>query len=277
MDTAAAAWIVPSQIIFYEAPAAVELDMSGIARYMGAMLPDVRVKVRPSFVTSFLDRIPRESRGDALRRLARRFAELRIKSPTTRQQTLPVLPLELKYELKRLTSSQPPYGIPYHGEGLMGLMQELLSESERHLSFVHIIFTNQLFCTWGQDRYHLRVALFGSPNLLSTTGLVEAPAKPREFYLLKNQYAALGMPDAVVELEEQLGDRVLRHGDHRLTEVMKGYVMQAFLYQVTGDAFCEDSRCRLFNAHWQEDMIRAQLEGTEFCERHQGILEKMGK
>jgi hypothetical protein len=158
----------------------------------------------------------------------------------------------------------------------MRLLRELLPQHERGLSFLHIVFTNQLLGTWGEGRYHLRAAVFGFPGLLSTTGLVEAPAKPREFYVLKQQYAAMGMPDAVVELEQELGERVLRHGDPRLTEVMKGYVMQALFYHVTGDPFCEDRGCRLYNAHWQEEVIGAQLGGAyQLCPRHQGLLDEM--
>ena len=69
---------------------------------------------------------------------------------------------------------------------------------------------------------------------------------------------------------------VLRHDDPRLTEAMKGYVMQALFYHVTGDPFCEDRGCRLYNAHWQEEVIGAQLGGAyQLCPRHQGLLDEM--
>jgi hypothetical protein len=139
-----------------------------------------------------------------------------------------------------------------------------------------VVFTNQLLATWDDGRYHLRVAVFGFPSLLSTTGLVEAPAKPREFYVIKQQYAALGMHDAIGELERELGKRMLMHEDPRLTEVVKGYVMQALFYHLTGDPFCEDKGCRLFNAHWQEEVIEAQLSGDcQFCPRHQSMLDEL--
>jgi hypothetical protein len=43
----------------------------------------------------------------------------------------------------------------------------------------------------------------------------------------------------------------------------------------TGEAFCDKTECRLFNAHWQKDLIYSQLENGKLCERHQKILEKM--
>ncbi|MEK7281374.1 MAG: DUF6775 family putative metallopeptidase, partial [Chloroflexota bacterium] len=146
---------------------------------------------------------------------------------------------------------------------------------ERGLRHLHLVFTNQLLATWEGDRHHLRVAVFGFPCLISTAGLVEAPAKPREYYLLKQQYAALGMADAaVIGLEQELQDRILRYDDPRMTEVMKGYAMQALFYHLSGDPFCADPQCRLFNAHWQEEVIAAQLKSGRFCPAHQGKIEE---
>jgi hypothetical protein len=262
--------------MLYSEPAAPEVDAPELARYLKEQLPGLTVEVRPPLVASYLERLEPGDRDSALSRLAQGFAGLKIRNPMVREQDFPILPGEVAYEGRRLTSPRPPFGILYHGEGAMRLLWGLLPHQERGLSFLHIVFTNQLLGTWGEGRYHLRAAVFGVPSLLSTTGLVEAPAKPREFYLLKQQYAAMGMPDAVVELEQEMGERVLRHGDPHLTEVMKGYVMQALFYHVTGDPFCEDRGCRLYNAHWQEEVIGAQLKGAyQFCPRHQGLLDEL--
>jgi hypothetical protein len=49
--------------------------------------------------------------------------------------------------------------------------------------------------------------------------------------------------------------------------------MQAVVYLVSGEAFCDDPECRLFNAHWQAELIRAQLTGErEYCARHENLL-----
>jgi hypothetical protein len=263
-------------VLLYAEPAAPELNTAELASYLREQLPRLRVGVRPSLVASCLEGPPSGEKEAVLSRLAQGFAGLKIRDPMARGQDFPVLPGEVEYERRRLTSPRPTFGLLYHGEGAMHLLRELLPQSERGLAFLHIVFTNQLLGTWGEGRYHLRAAVFGFPSLLSTTGLVEAPAKPREFYVLKQQYAALGMPDAVVELEQDLGERVLRHGDPRLTEVMKGYVMQALFYHATGDPFCEDKGCRLYNAHWQEEVMGAQLKGDyQFCARHQGLLDEL--
>ena len=266
----------PTSAFIYPEPAAPEVDAAELARYLKEQLPTLRVEVRLPLLAFYLGGLPSEERGRALDRLAQGFARLKIKNPLARKQDFPVLPGEANYERRRLTSPQPPFGLLYHGEGAMRLLGDLLPPQERNLSFLHIVFNCLLLGTWGEGRYHLRAAVYGFPSLISTTGVVEAPAKPRQFYILKQQYTALGMPDAVVELEAELGERVLRHSDPRLTEVMKGYVMQALFYHVAGDPFCEDRGCRLYNAHWQEEVIGAQLRSAyQFCPRHQGLLDQM--
>ena len=83
------------------------------------------------------------------------------------------------------------------------------------------------------------------------------------------------MPDAIAEMDEKFAGTFLTHDDERLTEVAKGYVMQAVFYRLTGEAFCDDAGCRLYDAHWQEEMLRAQLGEPEFCERHREVIEEL--
>ncbi len=120
-------------------------------------------------------------------------------------------------------------------------------------------------------RYHARTSVYGFPSIISTTGLVEAPAKAREYYLLKQQYEMVGKD--IQAVKEQFTGTFIDYEDERLTEVIKGYAMQAVFYALSGDPFCEDRGCRLFNAHWQAELIFAQLDsGYEFCPRHGDIL-----
>ena len=50
--------------------------------------------------------------------------------------------------------------------------------------------------------------------------------------------------------------------------------MQAVFFAITGNAFCDDPCCRLFNAHWQAEMLAAQLEGPDYCASHRQALER---
>jgi hypothetical protein len=68
-------------------------------------------------------------------------------------------------------------------------------------------------------------------------------------------------------------EKWLRPDDPRTTEVLKGYLAQAIFYYMTGEPFCEERECRLFNAHWQEDLLHAQLDGgSDLCAKHERML-----
>jgi hypothetical protein len=188
------------------------------------------------------------------------------------------LPGEVEFERKLLQDpSLRLIGVFYDGFRLQAVFRELLPMDEFSVKHAHIIFTNRLFGTFdeGDRRYHARVSVYGFPSIISTTGIVEAPAKPREFYLLKQQYAALGGDVPLEALKEKFRGRFIDYDDERLTEVMKGYVMQAIFYHVFGDPFCGKISCRLYNSHWQEEVIESQLKAREreFCDHHQEMLE----
>jgi hypothetical protein len=111
-------------------------------------------------------------------------------------------------------------------------------------------------------RYHARVSVYGFPSLISITGLVLAPARDREFYLSQR----LGVPSR---------DKTpyLEHNDCRLGEALKGYLLQAIFYYMIGNPFCERKDCRLFNAHWQKELIEAQLlPSADLCLEHKKFL-----
>ncbi|MFN3550645.1 MAG: DUF6775 family putative metallopeptidase, partial [Endomicrobiia bacterium] len=112
--------------------------------------------------------------------------------------------------------------------------------------------------------------IYSFPSIISTTGIVEAPAKPKEFYLKKR----LGFD--IYTLKEEFKNRFIDYNDPRMTEVMKGYVLQAIFFHMTGNPFCEDKNCRLYNAHWQQEVIQAQLNTkNEFCDKHKKIIEQI--
>ncbi len=138
---------------------------------------------------------------------------------------------------------------------------------------VHIIFTGLLTCTFSEDdwRYHARAVICGTPSIISTTGIIEAPAKPREFYV--SQFGR----DAN-SLKKRLAGRFIDYGDRRMTEVATGYVLQALFFFVTGgEPFCESDSCRLYNAHWQEDLIRTQVENPALCLKHRSLANKFSR
>jgi len=242
------------------------LDIGGIVEYLGDKLSKAEVEVRGNpfaFCTE-------ESLS-----YARKLASIKIQD-ANRKIVPEHEPLygELSYEKRRILGKTKAFGVLYDGFQLQRVFLGLIAQEECSLEVVHIFFTNRLFATWDESnkRYHARTSVYGIPSVISTTGLIEAPAKPREYYLLKQRYEMLGKD--LLELKEKFQGSFIDYEDERLTEVAKGYVMQAVFYFLTGDPFCQDKGCRLYNAHWQEELIFAQLEsGYEFCGQHARILD----
>ena len=112
----------------------------------------------------------------------------------------------------------------------------------------------------------------GNPAIISTTGIVEAPAKPRRYYLEKLTEALF---EQNRETDTKYKGEFLEHHDPRTSDVIEGYLLQAIFYHETGDIFCEQKNCRLYNAHWQEDLLFSQLENKGFCNRHLKILNEL--
>ncbi len=253
------------KVLLYDEGADPKLNMEETAEYLRGKLPRVAVEIRAPFPRFGLEK---------QRELAGWLAAIKIPD-VTRKMTVEQEPLygEIEYELSLIQGITRAFGVIYDGFQLVRRFSELIAPAERDFALVHIFFTNRLFVTWGAKdmRYHARTSVYGFPSLISTTGLVEAPAKQREYYLLKQQYEMLGKD--IQEVKEKFTGSFIDYEDERLTEVVKGYAMQAVFYALSGDPFCEDRGCRLFNAHWQAELIFAQLEsGYEYCQRHGDIL-----
>lgn len=150
----------------------------------------------------------------------------------------------------------------------------------------HIILTSRLFatpdeshpCAQGrgeQKRLHIRAAIFGFPSVISTSGIVEGPAKPKEYYLYKQKYAQLGAWEREeAKIKQKLKGRFIDFQDKRMSEVLKGYIAQALFFYISGEPFCVNKSCRLYNAHWQEELITSQVKSAKFCPKHQNLLKE---
>jgi len=258
------------KIILYDEGTSEELDVEKIARYVVQKMGKVKVEVRGN---PFAFNVPQDRVSD----YGRKIASIKIQGVSQRiLSDQEPLYGEIEYEKRRILGKTRSFGILYDGFHLHKIFREIVPREERSLEFAHIVITNRLFATWneGEKRYHLRTSIYGIPSIISTTGLIEAPARPREYYLLKQQYERLGRD--LLELKERFKGRFIDYEDERLIDVAKGYAMQAAFYSLTGDPFCKDKGCMLYNAHWQEELIFAQLESQyEFCGQHTRILDSL--
>jgi len=257
-----------NKILLYDEGAAQALDIEEVAQYLIRKLTRIEVEVRGNPFALSLS-------PDKISDYARRIASIKIQD-ATRRMLSGQEPLygEIEYEKRRLLGKTRAFGVLYDGLELQRLFFELIPGQERSLQFAHIFFTNRLFATWEESdrRYHARTSVYGIPSVISTTGLVEAPARPREYYLLKQQYDMLRKD--LLELKDRFKGAFIDYEDERLTEVVKGYAMQAVFYSLVGEPFCQDKGCRLYNAHWQQELVFAQFGGEyEFCPHHSRLIE----
>ena len=156
-----------------------------------------------------------------------------------------------------------------------GLLLNLSATQKKVAQKYAIIITRRLIAAIddADKRIHLRSSVFAYPSVISLSGVVEAPAKPREYYLAKESLAGSGLWELEeAQLKQKLKSRFIDYEDKRLIEVVKGLAAQAMFFYLTGEPFCKSKKCRLYNAHWQEELIYSQVKNRKFCARHKKVL-----
>jgi len=181
---------------------------------------------------------------------------------------------ELEIERHKLTGRANVPANFYDGYWLQRILHSLLAKKlgeELNSKYVHLIFTGRLFGTFEDRRYHARVILMGTPSLISTSGLIEAPAKPREYYYVKGRLIQSGMDTA--ELDNIYKGRFVEYDDPKITSILTSFALQVIFYELTGEAFCDNAVCCLSNSHWQEEVLNAQHEGV-LCDKCKALVLK---
>lgn len=256
----------PERLFLYEEPSTPTVDL----RELGTFLEEttgLSVETRPEFFSHH-----DASDVDAL---AHRLATLKIRDLYHEEQAFEPLLGEVDVERRLLRDPRRRLpGILYDGFRFQALLRGLLPSRERTLRALHLPLTPRLLATFdpGDRVYHARVIVCGFPSVISTSGVVEGPAKPKEFYVARRGYSSLGVTPPTEALKEEIAGRFLDYDDPRMTEVLKGYILQALAYHLTGDPFCDDVACRLYNAHWQEEVLEAQVASGRLCTAHAALL-----
>ena len=242
------------QVTLYRAPT-TEADADALADWLADRV-DAAVAVE--------DRLLGRLRDDAL---AEQFAEARVTSPYERETGNTMLGI-VRYEERTLEDPERGGGVIYDGLAVQDRLRERLAAPLDHL---HVPLVDRALGTWGDHdgRWHKRVAVLGQPAVVSVPGLYEAPAKPEAYYKAKQSHALLAgdAPPREV-LEEEVDGEFLVADDPRTTDALKGYVLTAYHYLETGEAFCGAEGCRLYDAHRQPELVDAQLREPEFCAEH---------
>lgn len=255
---------VPRVAYLYGDPSSPTLHLREVAAFLRKTLA-FRCVVRGEFFGTF--------GGDDLEGLAVRIAATKVRRLTRPFEPTEPLFGEVQFELRLLRDpAKRVPGVLYDGFRYVELLRDLLPPEERSLRVLHIVFGHRLLGTFDEDaRYHARAVIGSYPSAVSTSGIVEGPAKPSDYYKVK---ARLSIALGAVPFEAAKAPfegRFIDYDDERLTRVAEGYALQAAMYHVTKGPFCEVPTCRLFNAHWQAELLAAQIESARLCERHAGV------
>jgi hypothetical protein len=252
-----------SKIFLYDEPAVPEIKINDLADFIKKTFT-INVEIRKNIFSNVDQNIANDLASCRIINSKKPFERY---SPSIEETQFEKNSFENTSTVKNI--------IMYDGFEFQKIASSLIPEEENSLEYFHLLFTNKLTCTFDYNdyRYHGRAVICSNPSIISTTGIIEAPAKPREFYMELFSKMAKGLNIELIKKKYQ--GTYLEYHDKRLSIVVEGYLMQALFYYLTGNDFCEQKECRLFNPHWQKDLLFSQIEIRKLCEKHQKILDKL--
>ena len=247
------------------------MKLSKIILYNERSIPEIKIKKIEKFLTdTFSIKVEtRENFTDYLKNsIGEKIEKTRVfdtKKPFQKQ----------KYK-SNLDADRQTKNSLYDGFEVYKIVKEAISKEENKIDILHIVITELLICTYDDSdfKYHARTSINSNPTIISTSGIVEGPAKPRQYYL---DSMTCFHPEEIDEIKRKYKNQFIGYHDARISEIINGLILQSIMYYETGDAFCKQKNCRLFNAHWQKDLIFSQLENKKLCSLHSAILRELRK
>ena len=252
-----------SKIFLYDEPSVPEINISQLADFIKKNFI-IDVEVRKNIFSNVKKTTAKQL---ASCRIFNTRMPFEFHSPRTE---------EIEFEKNSFQNSSGIKNIiMYDGFEFQKVLSDLISEAENAVDDFHLIFTNRLMCTYDYNdyRYHGRAIICSNPSIISTTGIIEAPAKSKEYYmeLISNMAQGLNLES----IKKKYQGSYLEYHDERISTIVEGYALQALFYYLTGEPFCELKECRLFNPHWQKELLHSQIEIGKLCKKHQKILEDL--
>ncbi|MDC0041494.1 hypothetical protein OAJ50_02080 [Candidatus Nitrosopelagicus sp.] len=256
------------EIILYKEPAISEINIEKLTKFLEDNFP-FEVKIKENIFSEFSLKNIKELSNTRITDIKNSFSkydsnytEIKFEEELCRNSSL------MDSTTKVESAQEISQVFMYDGFELQKILRYLNEDNQT----IHIILTNRLTCTFDENdkRYHARAVICANPSIISTTGIVEAPAKPKEYYFEVMKLRTQGLD--IKSAKEKYKDKFLEYNDKRLTRVLEGYLLQIIFYNITGESFCEDVKCRLNNAHWQKDLLFSQLEISKLCKKHNEIL-----
>ena len=259
------------KIILYDEPSVSEINVPNLVKFLKQNLP-VEVIVKDNFFKEFT---PQQIQKVSETRIFEIQNTFRRHNPS---QTDLELEEQFCKNSKIMEQTKKPEEansisevVMYDGFEIQKIIREYLQDFENQT--LHVILTNRFTCTYDESdgRYHGRAVICANPAIISTTGMIEAPAKSSEYYIEVMANRAQGQD--IKSVKEKHEGEFLEYHDERLSKVIEGYLLQVIFYLLTGESFCDYMDCRLNNSHWQRDLLYSQIEIRKLCNRHQKILD----
>jgi hypothetical protein len=261
-----------SKIILYDEPAVPELEIDTLQRFLSDTF-HINTTVRSSPFNNIDNKTIEKIASCRVFNLESPFKESK---PTDEQLEFERMYCNDTKFMEKLPTPETAEKISdlvmYDGFEIRNVLENMIPKED---GCFNIIFTNKMTCTYDYSdlRYHGRAVICSNPSIISTSGLVEAPAKPRQYYF--DAMKAKSQGDDLESVKKKYENEFLEYHDKRTSKIIEGYMLQAVFYYLTGDPFCENLDCRLNNAHWQKDLLYSQLKFGKLCEKHQLTLEKL--
>lgn len=251
------------KIFLYPDKTAEKISFIKIKKYLKEKT-GFSVDVRDSFLKYY-------KKNYALESLARKLTEIRVRNIEKKHSENIFHQIEISFEKKIISQKIILSGLIYDGFKMQEIFSSIISPSENKLDFIHIVITNRLISTFEDTRYHLRTIILGIPSIISLPGIVEAPAKPREYYILKRN---IKNEFLLLNFKKKYREKFIDYQDRRIEDAVISYCLQAIFYQAGMETFCKNRNCCLYNAHYQEEVVKILVNKKgELCKKHQKILE----
>ena len=256
------------KIILYKEPAISEINIEKIKKFIENNFP-FKVEIKENIFKEFSLKNIKELSDIRITDIKNSFlkytpsdTEIEFEEKLCRDSSL------MDSTIKVENAQEISQVFMYDGFELQKILRYLHVDNQ----VLHIVLTNRLTCTFDENnkRYHARAVICANPSIISTTGIVEAPAKPKEYYFEVMKLKTQGLD--IKSAKEKYKEKFLEYNDKRLTKILEGYLLQVIFYNITGESFCEDIECRLNNSHWQKDLLFSQLEINKLCKKHNEIL-----
>ena len=117
--------------------------------------------------------------------------------------------------------------VMYDGFEIQNIIYDMITENDLNPNNLHIVFTNKLICTYdtADNRYHGRTVICSNPAIISITGMIEAPARPREYYFEAMRCKTQGLD--IQDIKKNYSGKFLNYHDKRLSKIAEGCLLQA--------------------------------------------------